>query len=385
MTYIRPGSWTGVAALGILTITSFGSWFYAFGVLIDPITLDTGWSTASLGLTYGLAQLITGVSSFLGGRLLDRFDASGPFGLQAVVGGGLLFASASATNIWVFGATYAVAGGVIGGTGFYSVTTAAAARLKPDRPDQAIARLTILGALASPIYLPLTAWLVTETDWRTTMRILAGLTVVGAAIAAVAARGAASLSSGPSVNPVDALRRALQSPAIRRMLFVYFLAGVSFASVLVYQVPVMTAAGLSLGTAGAIGGFRGFCQIFGRVGLMGLIERFGIRSLLGGAYALTAVGIALLPVGSEVAGVAYAILAGVAIGATSPLQAMYAREAFDEGDLGLLMGLQGSVLGLAGGAGAVMGGVMFDLWETWIPTVVISVLGVLAGALLIRR
>ena len=118
---------------------------------------------------------------------------------------------------------------------------------------------------------------------------------------------------------------------------------------------------------------------------MGLIERFGIRSLLGGAYALTAVGIALLPVGSEVAGVAYAILAGVAIGATSPLQAMYAREACDEGDLGLLMGLQGSVLGLAGGAGAVMGGVMFDLWETWIPTVVISVLGVLAAALLIRR
>ena len=164
----------------------------------------------------------------MGGRLLDRFDAPGPFGLQAVLGGGLLFAAASAPNIWVFGATYALAGGVIGGTGFYSVTTAAAARLQPERPDQAIARLTILGALASPIYLPLTAWLVTETDWRTTMRILAALTVGGAVIAAVAARGAGSLSSGPSVNPIDALRRALQSSAIRRMLFVYFLAGVSF-------------------------------------------------------------------------------------------------------------------------------------------------------------
>ncbi len=385
MATTRPGSSTGVAALGLITITSFGSWFYAFGVLIDPITLDTGWSTASLGVTYGAAQLITGVSSFIGGRLLDRFDVPGPFGLQAVVGGGLLFGAASATNIWVFGAMYAVAGGVIGGTGFYSVTTAAAVRLQPERPDQAIARLTILGALSSPIYLPLTAWLVTNTDWRTTMRILAALTIAGAVIAGIGARGAGSLASGPSVNPLDALRRALQSSAVRRMLSVYFLAGVSFASVLVYQVPVMTAAGLSLGTAGAIGGLRGFCQIFGRVGLMGLIERFGIQSLLASAYALTAVGIALLPVGSEAAGIAYAVLAGVAIGATSPLQAMYAREAFDEADLGLLMGLQGSVLGVAGGVGAVLGGVLFDLGETWIPTVAISVLGVLAAAVLIRR
>ncbi|MEM1335092.1 MAG: hypothetical protein AAGG08_16705, partial [Actinomycetota bacterium] len=106
--------WAGVAALGLLTITAFGTWFYAFGVLIDPITADIGWSTTSLGLAYGGAQVLTGLGAFVGGRLLDRFDAPAPFLLHAVGGGGLLLVSSTATNVVVFGVVFAVGGGIIG-------------------------------------------------------------------------------------------------------------------------------------------------------------------------------------------------------------------------------------------------------------------------------
>jgi len=33
-----------ISALGIATIAAYGTWFYAFGVLLDPIILDTGWT-----------------------------------------------------------------------------------------------------------------------------------------------------------------------------------------------------------------------------------------------------------------------------------------------------------------------------------------------------
>jgi MFS family permease len=376
--------WAGVVALGVLTITSYGSWFYAFGVLIDPITTDTGWTTTALGITFGAAQVLTGFGAFLGGRLLDRFDAPGPFLTQAVVGGGLLFVASAMQQVWLFAIAYALGAGVIGGTGFYNVTTAAAARLRPDQPEQAIARLTIIGAFCSPIYLPFTAWLVTTTDWRTSMRILAALAVCGALLAATFARGARSAGDGPSADPIAAMRAAVGRPEVRRMLAVYLLAGIAFASVLVYQVPVMTAAGLSLGTAGAIGGLRGFCQVFGRVGLTGLIDRFGVRALLRTAYAITAIGILLLPIGSVGTGVAYAVLAGVGLGATSPLQAMYAREHFDEADLGLLMGLQGAALGVAGGIGPLLGGIFFDTTGSWLPIVIISGIAATGAATLLR-
>ena len=32
-----------IGLLGILTICAYGSWYYSFGVLLDPIRLDTGW------------------------------------------------------------------------------------------------------------------------------------------------------------------------------------------------------------------------------------------------------------------------------------------------------------------------------------------------------
>jgi len=103
--------WADVVALGVLTITAFGSWFYGFGVLIDPIHVDTGWSTAGLGAVFGVAQILTGIGAFFGGRLLDRRGGAGTFGLQAIVGGGLFLSATWASNPILFGLLYAAGAG----------------------------------------------------------------------------------------------------------------------------------------------------------------------------------------------------------------------------------------------------------------------------------
>ena len=376
--------WSGVAALGLLTITSYGSWMYGFGVLIGPISDDMGWSTTTLGVTFGAAMLLTGLGSFTGGRLLDRFGGPGPFLLQALPGGGLLLASTWADNPVSFGLFYALGAGITGATGFYHVTTAAAARLRPHRPDQAIAVVTLIGAFCSPIYLPLTAWMVTAWHWRTAARILALLAIAGGLLAASLTADARSSHSGPSLRPLDAIRSALGRPAIQRMMAAYVMTGIAFTSVLVYQVPIHTASGLSLAAAGTIGGLRGLFQFFGRLGLTGLVERHGSGALLRLAFLVSAVGIAFLLFGTIPAGVVFALMAGLAMGASTPLQSVYARSHFDEGDLGLLMGLQGVSMGLAGALGPVLGGIMHDLSESWTPTVVMGIVTMALGAWLLK-
>ncbi|MBT3247218.1 MAG: MFS transporter [Actinobacteria bacterium] len=373
-----------MAALGLLTITSYGSWMYGFGVLIGPISDDMGWSTTALGVTFGGAMLFTGLGSFTGGRLLDRFGGPGPFLLQALLGGGLLLASTWADHPVSFGLLYALGAGITGATGFYHVTTAAAARLRPHRPDQAITVVTLIGAFCSPIYLPLTAWMVTTWHWRTAARVLALLAVGGGLLAASLTSDARSTRSGPSLKPLDAIRSALGRPAIKRMMAAYVMTGIAFASVLVYQVPILTASGVSLAMAGTIGGLRGLFQFFGRLGLTGLVERHGSGALLRLAFLVSAAGIAFLLIGSIPAGLTFAILAGLAMGASTPLQSVYARSHFDEGDLGLLMGLQGVSMGLAGAIGPVMGGVMRDLSGSWTPTVVMGIVTMALGAWLLK-
>lgn len=380
----RRGTSREVLALGIVTITAYGSWMYGYGVLIDAIRDDTGWSTTLLGVTYGIAQAITAVGAFFGGRLLDRVGASGPFGLQATLGAGLLLGATWTTQPWAFALAYGLGGGIVGATGFYHVTTVVAARSAPDEPERAIASLTIVGAFSSPIYLPLTTWMLSSWHWRSVGRALAASCLAGALVGLTAVRsGKTTGAHGPSPKPLAAIRKALASRPVRNMLIGFVTTWIAFSSVIVYQVPILTASGLTLGTAGVVAGLRGLCQILGRVGLIRAVNRFGSGALLRAAYWSAAVGLALLPVGSLVAGVAFAVIAGAAIGATSPLQAIHARNRFDADDLGLLMGMQGAAAGLAGALGPIFGAVIHDSAGSWNPTVLMGIAGLVVGGILI--
>lgn len=379
---MRPGF--SVWILGVVTITAYGSWFYGFGVLIGPIQDDVGWSTSMLGATFAAAQVIAGIGAFVAGRLLDRFGAVGPFGVQAVFGAGPLLAATWAEDILVFAVLYAIGGGVIGASGFYHVTTVAAARIHPTAPAKAIAKLTLIGAFCSPIFIPLTALVADVYGWRVGARMLA-LLALGGALAGMALRQESSSGGhGPSESPISALRLALRSSVVRRMFAAYIAGGIAFSTVLVYQVPIMMHSGLSLGLAGLFAGFRGLCQILGRVGLTRALTRWGSGPLLLAAYALSAGGVVLLLVGEVAAAVGFAVLAGTGFGATSPLQAIHSSERFATADLGLLMGMQGAVLGLAGGLGPLLGGAIRDATGSWTWVVIAAAGSLLIGAAQMR-
>ncbi len=49
-----------IGVLGVITITVYGSWYYAFGVLLDPIIADTGWSEAVLTTSFAVASIVAG-------------------------------------------------------------------------------------------------------------------------------------------------------------------------------------------------------------------------------------------------------------------------------------------------------------------------------------
>ena len=69
---MQPPLHRTVGGLGLATIVAYGGWFYGFGVLVQPIADDTGWTVGMLGAAYAAAQLLAGLGATLGGRLLDR-------------------------------------------------------------------------------------------------------------------------------------------------------------------------------------------------------------------------------------------------------------------------------------------------------------------------
>ena len=123
-------------------------------------------------------------------------------------------------------------------------------------------------------------------------------------------------------------------------------------ALIVYQVPVTARAGLPLGIAAAVAGFRGLAQLAGRLPLTALTGRLGARTTLVLAYTLAAAVTLLLFAGGALAPVlVLSLLAGAAIGAVYTLQGVYAYELIDPRHLGTLLGIAQAVFAAGGALG----------------------------------
>lgn len=383
MTGLTRG-WSPVISLGVMTCTCYGAAFYAYGILINPIHNELGWSLTFLGSVFAGAQLLTGFGASIAGRLLDRWGGKLIFNIQALASM-LLFAGSWTSSPLVFAILVSSALGIMAATGFYHVSTAIAGRVGPADPAKSITVLTVIGAFCSPIYLPAGALLINSAGWRVAVRVFAVLALLGALQAAYFARnGASEETHGPSPNALKALRTAIHRPTVRRMLLAYAFAGFSFSTLLVYQVPIMIDQGLALSTAAAVAGFRGFCQLFGRVGVIAALAKQEASRALRIGYVMAASGSLFILGGNVALGVVYGLLVGASLGASTPLQAIHAQDTFEPEDLGLLMGLQHSVFALAGAAGPIAAGVIADLADSQSPTVWMTACSLLAAAMLLQ-
>lgn len=372
-----------VGVLGIITITVYGSWYYSYGVLLDPIIEDTGWGEALLASVFGVSTLIAGFGSLAGGWMLDRLGSRISFSLAALIGAAAFLIAASSESVFVFATAGAVGGGVFASLGFYHVTQTSAVRISPGAENRAIAILTIWGAFASAIFIPVAAWLVNTVDWRTALRILTMSAVFALLLGAITVDTKGGIGSSRRV--MGDMRGALAQSRARRFLVSQGLAGIGVSTILVYQVPAMTSAGLALGVASFWAGFRGFAQLGGRLPLMPLIARLGVANSLRLAYAAISVGaLALAFAGSVLVAAFYAVVAGFGIGAVSPLVGMHSKDVFGDRSLGTAMGLVSMVFLVVGALGPVIAGWLAESTGSRAVPVALSALITVGAAVLIR-
>lgn len=342
--------------LGLVTIAAYGCWHYAFGVLLDPIIEDTGWSEQFLTLAFGGSVLVGGIGSIFGGWLLDRTGSRRVFGLAAVIVLFTFLGAAATSSPLTFALLTSVGGGAVAALAFYHVTQTVAVRLAPHDSSRAIAIVTVWGAFASAIYLPAAAWLVEEYGWRPALVVL-GLSAVVALVAAAVAIDTKTAEMPASRHIVAGIRVALRTTAARSFLLSQVAIGVAMGVVLAYQVPAMTAAGLPLAAASFWAGFRGFSQLLGRLPLMPLVNRLGVVPAMRLAYAAIAAGAVVLAfAGTPLVAAVYALVAGFGIGAISPLVGIYARDVFGVDGLGTAMGAVSLVFQVAAAVGPPVAG-----------------------------
>jgi len=355
--------WWRLDVPGVLTVVVYGTWFYGFGVLFKDLGAAHGVSAGTLGITYGAANLLAGIGTLATGRRLDTLGPGAVLGFVGPLGAALYVASASFVGTG-FLVLYACGGGLMGAAGFYSFTQPLAVRVSAAEPARSITRLTIWGALSSPIMIPVTEALRSQFGWQVAVRVPGVLTAAAFAVCAVIAQPrVAAVTVSRSLR--FALAVAVRTPHIRRFATSAFLAGIAASTLLVYQLPTMIWAGATAGVAAGLASGRGLLQLAGRLPLVAAIQRWGAPRLMLTARSLVgAAAIVLMWSGSLWVRIVYVAIAGVAIGALSALDGIVARTVIGDENFGTVMAGVGLIATLGGSFGPVVGGELRDQFGT---------------------
>jgi len=225
---------------------------------------------------------------------------------------------------------------------------------------------------------PLAAWLVSMTDWRTSMQLIAALAAavmipvaflvrrppaLAAAAAAPGNAGASAPSAGPSIGQV------LRSPPFVILLLTNFFCCATHAGPIFHTVSYAVSCGIPLIVAVSIYSVEGLGGMAGRIafGLMG--DRFGAKRVLVAGLLVQAFGALAFAFVHALDGF-YAVAAvfGFIYAGTMPLYAALARENFPLRMMGTVIGGIAMAGGLGMSTGPLTGGLIFDTFGsyTWL-------------------
>lgn len=166
-----------MAALSVGQVISWGILYYALIVAAPAIAADTGWSIATITLCFSGGLLVSAASGIVVGRWLDDRGPRLVMTLGAVVGAVGLVVVSAAPNLIVFTLGWVVCG-LAQSAVLYQAAFTVLTRRHGDSRRGAMTILTLAGGLASTVFAPVVAGLLTIHDWRVTFLILAGILFV---------------------------------------------------------------------------------------------------------------------------------------------------------------------------------------------------------------
>lgn len=306
-----------VGWLSLAQLITWGSVFYTFALLLEPVERELGLTRAQSSLAFSLALLAEGVCSYPVGRWIDRGHER-----AVMTGGSLLVVVMLAFHSQVrsaegFYLAWLVLGAALAAT-LYTPVFAIVTRRFPHDFRRAIITMTFLGGLASSVFIPLSAWLIAAFGWRHALLVLAAVhLLVCVPLHWICLRGApppaeAKAATREAHSPQALLR---STPFLLIGLFVVGMMAIT-AAVPPHLISLLRESGLPEAWVIAIPATIGVMQVAGRLLLYFFEHRFDLHLANRLIPLLIPLALAALIAGaaSPVAGLLFVLLYGVGNG-----------------------------------------------------------------------
>lgn len=356
-----------VAGLGVAQIVSWGTLYYAFPLIAEPMSAALGltkvqvYGAASLGLASG------GLAAYGVGRLIDAGQGRRVMTAGAVFGALMLLAwSQLSSAAWLLPVFIGI--GLAQAASLYEPAFAVTARRFGADAREGITQLTLWGGFASTVFIPITQALLNHLPWREAVLALAALQLALAASLNWAvirperdARRIPPAASGGRSH--SAARWALRQPTFWALLGAFTLYYGAFSALTLHLYPLLVERGLAVEAVVLILGLIGPAQVFGRVLLWKGAGAIPIRWIgLGTAGALVC-GLLLLRFAeaSVPALIAFALVYGAANGVMTIVRGLAVPEMLSRESYGTLNGMLATPAVIAKAVAPVAGAWVWSL------------------------
>lgn len=333
-----------VSALGVGQIVAWGSFYYVFVSLRDPMGAELGWTKAQIDGALSVVLAVTGLCSYARGRWVDRYGGKRMMTLGAFAGAGLLFGWSHVTQLWHLYAI-CVGIGIVSAMTLYDAAFAVVARMLGAEYRKAIIVITLFGGLASTVFVPLTQLLIDAHGWRSALTMLAliQLPFVAGIPHLLLHDGNTPTPTRPVHDrhtPPTSVRTALANPAFWLLALSFVSFAFMFTALVFNLVPILRENGYTTAEAVAAYAAVGPAQLAGRLAILTL-ERYVSLTTAGLVGTLFPVVAVLVLIGLQPHSplvFAFAVAFGTGMGIKTIVQATAAPELLGRAGYGALQG-----------------------------------------------
>lgn len=290
-----PLSMVQVLLCGAAIVTLSMGIRHGFGLWLQPITMERGWTRETFAFALAVQNLVWGLAGPVAGGLADRYGA-----VKVLVGGAFLYAAglvlmALATSGLAFngsaglllgiaqsGTTYAIVFGVIG------------RQVDPTKRSWAMGAVAAAGSFGQFLMMPVENWLIGGWGWQNALFVLGGLALVMAPLAfGLREPREAAIGHGAHQSVGSALREAFAYPSFRLLMAGYFVCGFHLVFIGVHMPSYLKDKGLTPDVATTALALIGLFNVFGSYAAGVVGQRWPKRYALSVIYLLRSVAIAL--------------------------------------------------------------------------------------------
>ncbi|QPF74413.1 MFS transporter [Roseateles sp. DAIF2] len=290
-----PLSMKQVLLCGALIVTLSMGIRHGFGLWLQPITMDRGWTRETFAFALAIQNIAWGAAGPFAGMLADRFGA-----FKVIVVGGLLYAlglvlmALSTSGLAFTGSAGLLIGMAQSGTTYAVIYGVIARNVSAEKRSWAMGVAAAAGSFGQFLMVPVENWLISGTGWQNALFVLsiAALLILPLAFGLrEPARAAVASAHHQSIG--QALREAFGYRSFQLLMAGYFVCGFQVVFIGVHMPSYLKDHGLSPQVATYALALIGLFNVFGTYAAGTLGQKLPKRYLLSGIYALRSVAIVI--------------------------------------------------------------------------------------------